>query len=236
VQSEAEPAAFEGDVPILMYHAVADAPIGTEFPELFVPPDDLRGQLQWLQRNGYRGVTLDRVYRAWHEGAPMPRNPIVISFDDGLQSQFTEALPAMKEIGWPAVLNLKLDSLSQGELTNAMVERMIDARWEIDSHTFTHADVSKLEGESLKREISDSRKALKQEFGVPVDFFCYPGGRFDHDAIEAVRRAGYLGATTTKLGLAAPDRPYKMRRIRVQGSGGVEGMVEEMRRAETKSA
>jgi len=107
---------------------------------------------------------------------------------------------------------------------------------EIDSHTFTHADVSKLEGEPLRNEVSGSRDALRKEFDVPVNFFCYPAGRFDHDAIKAVRGAGYLGATTTKFGLASPDRPYKMRRIRVAGSDGVDGLARELQQAEERDS
>jgi peptidoglycan/xylan/chitin deacetylase (PgdA/CDA1 family) len=58
-----------------------------------------------------------------------------------------------------------------------------------------------------------------------VDFFCYPAGRYDARVIRAVRRAGYLGATTTLEGLASPGRPYELRRIRISRSHGVEGLA-----------
>jgi len=40
-------------------------------------------------------------------------------------------------------------------------------------------------------------------FHVPVNFFCYPAGRYDDAVIAAVQGAGYLGATTTNL-IAGP--------------------------------
>ena len=42
--------------------------------------------------------------------------------------------------------------------------------------------------------MAGSRQILRQRFGVPVDNFCYPSGRYDDTVISAVRRAGYVGA------------------------------------------
>ena len=65
-------------------------------------------QVRALQRAGYRGVTLRRVWDAWHHGASLPRRPVVLSFDDGYASQVRNALPALLRAGWPGVLNLTL--------------------------------------------------------------------------------------------------------------------------------
>jgi peptidoglycan/xylan/chitin deacetylase (PgdA/CDA1 family) len=181
--------------------------------------------MAWLRSQGFEAVTLDQLYASWHGDGNLPPKPIVVSFDDGLQTQFTEALPVLRNMGWPGVLNLKVNSLYQRELTDAMVQRMIDAGWEIDSHTINHLDVSELDPDSLEHEVADSRRILQQRFGVPVDFFCYPAGRFDYAAIAAVKDAGYLGATTTVAGLAAPSsNPFKLERLRVDASDGVTGL------------
>jgi len=58
-----------------------------------------------------------------------------------------------------------------------------------------------------------------------VSFFCYPAGRYDSRVIAAVRRAGFRGATTTNEGLARRDEPFTLRRIRVSGGDGVDGLV-----------
>ena len=58
----------------------------------------------------------------------------------------------------------------------------------------------------LWRQVHGSRVELQQRFHVPVDFFCYPAGRYDARVIAAVELAGYLGATTTNYGLGAAAR------------------------------
>jgi hypothetical protein len=62
-------------------------------------------------------------------------------------------------------------------------------------------------------------------FHVPVDFFCYPSGRYDARVVDAVRRAGYLGATTTNYGLARPQDIYTLSRVRINGSDRLNGFT-----------
>lgn len=222
---------FDGPVPILMYHAIAELPVGAPYPELFVPPAELRDQVRALARAGFHGVTLSDVLSAWHRGAPIARRPVVLSFDDGLRSQHSEALPALQAAGWPGVLNLKVESLRQGELTDGMVRDMLDAGWELGSHTFTHTDVTRLSGADLKREIAGSRAWLEERFGVPVSTFCYPAGRHDASALAAVRSAGYLAATTTEPGLATSAEDMELRRIRVDAGDGAAGLMAKLEAA-----
>ena len=215
---------FPGPVPILMYHAISPAPADTPYPDLFVPEAEFEDQMEWLAQQGFHGVTLDQVFSAWTDGEPIAENPVVISFDDGLRSQYVGARPILEQLEWPAVLNLKVESIDQGEMTEAMVEELVAAGWEIDSHTISHADVSDLDGEELRAEVAGSRRELIERFGEPVDFFAYPAGAYDADAVEAVEAAGYLGAVTTDPGLASAEEPYTLKRLRVAGSDGAEGL------------
>jgi hypothetical protein len=52
-------------VPILMYHVVGPMRAGAQYPDLYVSRRDFVAQLRWLEREGYRAVTLDSVYRYW---------------------------------------------------------------------------------------------------------------------------------------------------------------------------
>jgi peptidoglycan/xylan/chitin deacetylase (PgdA/CDA1 family) len=214
-------------VPILMYHVIGDPRPGTApYPELFVRSRDFAGQMRWLARHGYRPVTLRAVWDHWHRGAPLPRKPIVVSFDDGYRSVAHAALPPMRERGWPGVLNLTVKNLRvAGGLSERQIRRLIAAGWEIAAHTVTHPDLTSLDDRELAAEVAGSRRKLRRLFGVPVEFFCYPSGRYDATVIAAVRRAGFLGATTTLEGLATPGKPFELRRVRVNRSDGVAGFA-----------
>jgi peptidoglycan/xylan/chitin deacetylase (PgdA/CDA1 family) len=216
-------------VPILMYHVIADAPSGVAFPDLFVRPSDFAAQMSWLAAHGFHAVTLHQVYEYWLRGAPLPAQPIVLSFDDGYLGQHTHAMPVLRKLHWPGVLNLKVNALnSRYTLPAWRVRQMLAVGWELDAHTITHPDLTHVDDAQLWNEVHGSRVALQRMFHVPVDFFCYPSGRYDTHVVAAVRRAGYLGATTTNYGLAQPRDLYTLSRIRVNGSDRLTGFARKL--------
>ena len=215
-------------VPILMYHVINDPPPGTPEPELWVSRGDLAVETDWLASHGFHGVTLQQVWDAWHKGGKLPSKPIVISFDDGYTSHLTNALPVLRSHGWPGVLNLQINQ-ERFDLKPDQVRQLIRAGWEVDAHTYSHPDLTAVDDAQLHHEVADARVALRREFGVPVNFLCYPAGAYNDQVIASARAAGYLGATTTELGLASPsDNPFKLKRIRVNRSDGVEGMAKNL--------
>ncbi len=212
-----------------MYHVISAPPAGVAYPDLFVRPADFAGQMRWLAQHGYTAVTLRQVYEYWLRGSPLPAQPIVVSFDDGYLSHHTQALPVLHKLHWPGVLNLKVNALhSKYALPLWRARVLVKAGWEIDAHTITHPDLTQVDAAQLWKEVNGSRLALRRALHVPVDFFCYPAGRFDARVIAAVRRAGYLGATTTIYGLARPRDIYTLARIRVNGSDGVSGFARKL--------
>jgi peptidoglycan/xylan/chitin deacetylase (PgdA/CDA1 family) len=223
----------QAPVPVLMYHVIVAPPASAQLPELYVDPKTFDQQMEMLKKQGYTGVSLNQVYDAWFKGGKLPEKPVVVSFDDGYRSQYVYARPVLRKLGWPGVLSLIAGRIDQpdAELTPAMVEQMIKDGWELDSHTINHVDVSQANGAQLTSEVAGSRKMLQHRFHQPVNFFCYPSGRYDDQAIRAVRDAGYLGATTTNEGLASKSEMYTLKRIRVDGSDGVTGLEQKLQQA-----
>lgn len=214
-----------GPVPILEYHVLGPAPAVAPYPELYVSRPDFHRQMDWLERHGYQAVTLEQVERAWYHGGVLPPQPVVISFDDGYRPQFTYALPELRRHGWAGVLNLKAEG---SDLYESNVKAMIAAGWELAAHTIHHLDLTELGAEQLREEVAGSRAILRREYGVPVEDFCYPSGRFDPAAIAAVKAAGYTGATTEIPGYADRNHPYELDRLEILGSTGVSGLAEDL--------
>jgi peptidoglycan/xylan/chitin deacetylase (PgdA/CDA1 family) len=153
----------------------------------------------------------------------------VLSFDDGYLGPHTHAMPVLRKLHWPGVLNLKVNALkSRYTLPAWRVREMLAAGWELDAHTITHPDLTQVDDAQLWQEVRGSRTALQREFHVRVDFFCYPSGRYDAHVVEAVRRAGYLGATTTNYGLGRPRDIYTLSRVRINGSDRIAGFARKL--------
>ena len=145
-------------VPILMYHVVSNAPANAPYPELYVPRPHLAAQVAWLAAHGYHAITLQRVFDAWRGAAKLPAKPIVVSFDDGYLSQVKNALPLLSARRWPGVLNLEWRNTQVvWGIRPPGIRKLINAGWEIDAHTLTHPDLTKVSAAQLRDEVAGSR-------------------------------------------------------------------------------
>lgn len=224
----------EDPVPILMYHVTKAAPAGTPYPELWVTPADFKGQMDWLAENGYTGITMAQLFKYWDQGFKLPAKPVVISFDDGYPSHTKTARPVLAKHKWPGVLFLEYRNVNSAEtgLTASMVNKLIASGWEIGSHTISHPDLTTLGPEELQTEVAGSREEIETKFKVRVDYFCYPAGKYNDEVVKAVESAGYTGAVTVDDGLAKPEDPFRLARVRIDGGDGVDGFAAKMRQVE----
>lgn len=222
-------AARDVSAPVLMYHVINPPPAGAPFPGLYVPAPEFAQQMQALARAGFHAVTLQQLWRHWRQGTPLPVKPVVITFDNGYQSQYTNALPILRRLGWKAVENMQLTGLppSQGGLSESQVRDLVAAGWELDTQGFSHADLITLSPSELHYQVAVSRQTIQRRYHVPVRWFCYPSGHYDAAVIAAVKGAGYLGSTTVVPGWAGPGSdPYRLPRLRVLGGTSGAGLVE----------
>jgi peptidoglycan/xylan/chitin deacetylase (PgdA/CDA1 family) len=204
-----------------MYHVINPPPAGAPFPGLYVPSEEFAEQMHALAQAGFHAVTMDQLWANWQEGAPLPPGkPVVLTFDNGYQSQYTNALPTLRRLGWVGVENIQLTGLppSQGGLSPAQVRGLVSGGWELDTQGFSHADLITLGPSELHYQVAVARSEVQRLYHVPVNWFCYPSGHYDAAVVDAVRAAGYRGSTTVIPGWAQPGGdPYRLPRLRVLG-------------------
>ncbi|MGH2883752.1 MAG: polysaccharide deacetylase family protein [Solirubrobacteraceae bacterium] len=193
-------------VPILVYHVINSQPTGSSAnPALYVPTAEFSSQMQALHANGWHAVTLDQVEAYWTHGTSLGTGkPFVITFDNGYASQYANALPVLKGLGWPAVENLQVNGLSpsDGGLSEAQIHGLIAAHWELDTQGLDHTDLTTLDPAQVANDLTTARQMLHSTYGVPVNWFSYPSGDYDPTVTAAVKTAGYVGATTVNQGWA----------------------------------
>jgi peptidoglycan/xylan/chitin deacetylase (PgdA/CDA1 family) len=182
-------------IPILAYHAISEGS-----PPFCVPSARLGDHLTSLHDAGWQALTLDGVLGG-HAARGWPVRSVMLTFDDGLVSFATHALPLLARFGCPATLFVvagRLGSASNwpGWSPRAPVERLLDAGAlreaasagvDIGSHSWSHPRLSSLAPERVTREILDSRARLEDVLGRPVRSFAYPFGDAPACAARLVR-------------------------------------------------
>ncbi|MCE1171772.1 MAG: polysaccharide deacetylase family protein [Azovibrio sp.] len=97
-------------LPILMYHHVSPNPgLVTLSPAAF------REQMAWLARSGWHTPGA-REIEAFHQGQPLPRKSVVITFDDGYLDNWVHAQPVLAEFQLKALLFISTDWIGSGPL------------------------------------------------------------------------------------------------------------------------
>jgi peptidoglycan/xylan/chitin deacetylase (PgdA/CDA1 family) len=123
---------------------------------------------------------------------------ISLTFDDGYITQFTVALPLLKERNIPATFYVITDRLDS--VTRSLISENISQEFEIGSHTVTHADLVKTGSENAKMELLNSRSFLQRNFGLNAGLtMSYPWGIYNR-SVEQVAKSIYLAARSTDVG------------------------------------
>jgi peptidoglycan/xylan/chitin deacetylase (PgdA/CDA1 family) len=206
-------------VPILMYHQIRDLPANASADDLTwtVSPASLAAQLGYLSDKGYTTISLDQLLDGFSGQSPLPPKPVVITFDDGWKTQYTNALPLLKKNGQTATFYIVSSYMGYGAYFDwTMTTDVLKAGMTIGGHTVDHKSLTGLSAVDLDHELRDSKAVLDGKLGISVTHLAYPNGAFNDTVIAAVRRAGYRTATTINPApVKSPLVPLSLPRLRV---------------------
>jgi len=219
---------FARRLPVLLYHRVGPPRPGT-FESLAVSPRDFERQIEYLARAGYVGIR-PAQWLAWLRGAtPLPRNPILLTFDDGYADTADFALPVLERHGFGACVFVVTGELggtnSWDEAKGSQSLRLMSAdqirSWEkrgveFGAHTRTHRDLTALSAEELRAEVAGSAEDLAALLGSRPACFAYSYGRLDENARRLAQESFALAFTIeTGLNTLATD-PLMLKRVGVK--------------------
>jgi glycosyltransferase involved in cell wall biosynthesis/peptidoglycan/xylan/chitin deacetylase (PgdA/CDA1 family) len=213
----------------LCYHSIAaDGP-----PFLSVDPDLFERQLATLRRRGYRPGNLETLDRLG-AGDRLSGRYAFLTFDDGFLDNHATALPLMKAYGYTGFLFVLPGRVDSGDMLDwpevsaeaaeyphlmrslswPLVEQMVEAGWEIGSHTLSHPHLPRVDDEALAQELSDSRRRIAERLGSCVTL-AYPFGEWDERVARAARAAGYKFAFTLPFGAQGKAGPLSIPRVSI---------------------
>jgi peptidoglycan/xylan/chitin deacetylase (PgdA/CDA1 family) len=223
----------ERSLRVLMYHKVNDLPNN----RMSMPVSLFAEQMSQLGELGYQVVDLDAVLAHYLEARPLPPGAVLITFDDGYRDNLLNAVPVLREHGYPAVQFVPIAYV--GETQPLPHEKYLAAHgvhnptvdWDeireleshgvrIESHGISHKPLAELEIDEAAREIAISKLKLEKRLGRGVRAFSYvKGSEADYKPVHPslVKQAGYDIAFTAVSGANSPrSDPLQLRRYNVE--------------------
>jgi peptidoglycan/xylan/chitin deacetylase (PgdA/CDA1 family) len=170
-------------VPILMYHSVSENLFGKSHPyyQINTAPRIFARQMKWLHEAGYKTLSLSQLQVAFENG-DVPAKTVVITFDDGYEDFYTDALPSLRRYGFTATVFLATGRIAETPtciegadyMTWREVREAHAAGIEFGSHTVSHPDLRSLGPAEIEYELGYSKEKIENELGAPVRIFAYP--------------------------------------------------------------
>jgi len=177
-----------------------------------IDPQDFRAYLIALVRAGRRVVAVGEL------PAELVGGVASITFDDGWESDYTEAFPVLRELGLRATFFIVPTLVeTPGYLTWQQLREMVATGMEIGSHSLTHPFMHRLDRSGLLHEFGESKRIIEERLRQPVRTASLPRGWEPADFEGVLHGLGYRVFCTSRVGWWYPGgRALAMPRVVVQ--------------------
>jgi len=208
-------------VPILCYHQIRDwsASDSKRAKDYIVPVNNFREQIKLLADNGYHTISPDQLYNYLLKGASLPSKPVMITFDDSREEQYSVADKELSKYGFKGVYFIMTVSLNRpGYMTREDVKQLADEGNTIGSHTWNHSNVKNYLAPDWVRQVDKPSQELARITRKPVNYFAYPFGLWNKQAVEQIKQRGFKAAFQLSEKRDEGDPQFTIRRMIVPGA------------------
>ncbi len=182
---------------VLMYHSISD-----QKHPLSVSVKVFEKQIKYLVDNGYTFLKLKDlldIEKFYNQKA------VLITFDDGLEDVYFNAIPILKKYKVPAIFFVPSDLLgikfTRPEFKCMNLDQVVEIsnneQFEIGSHTLSHRKLNHLTNDEINKELSLSKLFLEEKLNKEILSFAAPFGKYDQRVLSELIKDGYKFAFST---------------------------------------
>jgi peptidoglycan/xylan/chitin deacetylase (PgdA/CDA1 family) len=154
-----------------------------------------RAQMDLLASEGFEVLGVSQ----WVDGTAAGTDRVVLTFDDGCETDLLIAAPLLRERGFNATCFLTVDFLDRpGFLKSAQVRELASTGLEIGCHSMSHSFLNDVDDQRLVREVVEAKRRLEDLCGEAIRSFSCPGGRYDGRLVPLALEAGLDTVCTSK--------------------------------------
>jgi peptidoglycan/xylan/chitin deacetylase (PgdA/CDA1 family) len=193
---------------ILTFHSIDDS--GSV---LSYPPGQFAYLLETLRRKKIPIVDLTTIMD------PATEHGVALTFDDGMYSLFSDAMPVLKDFEAPAHVFITTNAINSDQkwprqpsdvpgfkmLGWPEIESLHANNVFIDAHTGSHPDMRNLSASQLVDECEMADSEIERRIGRRPEFFAYPFGYHNKRARDYCRTRYRASVTTELRSLSAGD-------------------------------
>lgn len=220
------------EVPVLCYHHIRPIRAGESesMKSYSVTPAAFAEQMKALNDSGYKTILPDQLYNHLVYGEALPAKPVMLTYDDTDEEQFSIAKGVMDKYGFKGVYFLMTISMNRPRyMTKDQIKQLNDEGHVIAGHTWDHHMVTKLQGDDWNTQLIKPREQIKSITGKEITYFAYPFGIWNPSVIPEIKKANYKMAFILSSKRDTTEPLYTVRRMIVPGQWSTNGMMKAMK-------
>jgi len=203
-------------VPVLCYHNIKDDPLRENL--LTISTTHFGEQLKMLYDSGYHTILPEQLIAYLQTGKELPAKPIMLTFDDTHEEDFSIARPILDRYKFKAVFFIMTVCIDKHNyLTSAQIRELSDGGHIIANHTWDHPNIKKVKGHDWVKEIDKPELKLEKITGKPVKIFAYPYGAWDDASIAELKERHVVAAFQLSAHQSLKEPLFTIRRMMVSG-------------------
>lgn len=213
------------EVPIIMYHSVLKDV--TKSGKYIITPSTLEEDLQYISNKGYTTITITNLIDYVYNDIPLPKKPIIITFDDGHYNNLGYVVPLLEKYNMKAIISIVgtyTDNFSKTDEANLNysylrwkdIKQLMDSNIiEFQNHTYNlhstsngRMGCSKKSYESidtyiniLSKDILTLQQKFKENTGYIPNTFTYPFGSISKASIPIIKNLGFKASLSCATGI-----------------------------------
>lgn len=162
-------------IPVLVYHEIRNPANDA----IVVSPENFYAQMNYLKQNGFTTITMDD-FNKWRDGDfIMPEKPVILTFDDGFTTVYTNAKPIMDSndfVGSVPVVTryASFTGNNTGYMRWSEINSLVNDGWDIQSHSITHSHLLTLNQSEFRYQLQNSKELIKNKTGSNPTSFVFP--------------------------------------------------------------
>lgn len=207
------------EVPVLCYHQIRNslASDSKRAHDDIIAPDKFKEHIKMLADSGYHTIQPDELYNYLVYGTKLPEKPIMITFDDTDEDQFTTGASTLKKYGFKGVYFIMTVSIGKkgriGYMSAEQIKQLSDEGNTIASHTYDHKNFAQFKEEDWTTQIDEPTKKLEKITGKKVEYFAFPYGVFKASTLHKLKEHGFKAAFILSTKRDEEFPLYTIRRI-----------------------
>jgi peptidoglycan/xylan/chitin deacetylase (PgdA/CDA1 family) len=176
------------NIPILMYHRIDEIRSADDtYFGLTTTPAAFEAQMHYLATRGFQALSLPEALRCEEGEIRPPKRPIVITFDDGYEDNYSQAWAILKKYDFTATIFLVAERIGQVNdwdneavrgnwrlMSIEQIREMQQSSISFGSHTLNHVSLVDVDPQEAYRQIYDSKQLLEGLLDHKVEFFLIP--------------------------------------------------------------